>query len=214
VRRIVGKRVVEADLAALRDGFPDVLLDVGTGDGKHALHVARQRPDWLVVGLDANRDNLARTARLAAGKKGQPNVVYAWAAAETLPPALRDVAEIHVLMPWGSLLRGLLGIDDTILRNLATAARDGARLLVTLNLHAWRPPVPEVGDTPEPTPAWVRDVLAQSYARTGWTIDEAHYADDAEIAALATAWSQRLRSSRGRFDVLTITGSRTVTVRS
>ncbi len=213
LRRVTGRQVVElpdAELATLRAGYRAVLLDVGTGDGKHAVHTARQRPDWLVVGLDANRDNMRRAARRAAAnpaRGGLPNLLFVWAAAEQLPAALTGVAELHVLMPWGSLLRGLLGVDGQILATLRAACAPGAGFLVTLNLHAWRPPVPEVGGVAEPTPQWALDDLGATYARHGWQLTGAHYADAAQVEALGTSWSRRLRASRDRFDVLALTGT-------
>ncbi len=211
---MVGNQVhdlTDAQFAQWRTGYRELVLDIGTGDGKHALHLARTRPDWLVVGLDAQPDNMRHTAGRAArkpAKGGQANVVYVWASASALPEALAGAGEVHVLMPWGSLLRGMLDPGGEILAGLAAQARPGAPLLVTLNLHAWRPPVPEVGGTDEPTPESVLSVLAPGYARAGWTLTDAHYADGAEIAALATSWSRRLGASRGQFEVLTVRGHR------
>ncbi len=214
VRRVVGKRVIElnrADLATLRERYGFALLDVGTGDGKHALRFARQRPDWLIIGVDANRDNMCRVAKRAAGRPergGQPNLLLVWAAAERLPAALTDVDQVQVLMPWGSLLRGMLGLDDQILRELARVARPGADLLCTLNLHAWRPVVKAVGDTAEPTPESAIGVLRPAYAAAGWTLREARYADSGTGIPLTTAWSKRLSSSRDQFDVLALRAQR------
>jgi 16S rRNA (adenine(1408)-N(1))-methyltransferase len=78
-------------------------------------------------------------------------------------------------------------------------------LLVTLNLHAWRPPVPEVGDTPEPAPESI-DALAPAYARAGWALESADYPSAAELAELGTSWTKRLGASREMLDVLTIRG--------
>jgi 16S rRNA (adenine(1408)-N(1))-methyltransferase len=44
MRQIIGNRTVDlsgADFARLRGSYRGVLLDVGTGDGKHVLHTAR-----------------------------------------------------------------------------------------------------------------------------------------------------------------------------
>jgi 16S rRNA (adenine(1408)-N(1))-methyltransferase len=212
VRRVVGKQVVQVsgdEFAALRAGYRDVLVDIGTGDGKHAYHLARRRPDTLVIGLDANRDNLRQVSQRAAAKPargGLPNALFLWESAESPPPALRQVGELHVLMPWGSLLRGLFSSDGSMLRGLAELCADGARFLVTLNLHAWRPPVPEVGTAPEPTPASAMGPLAASYAPLGWHLQDAHYLSDSEIAELATSWTRRLGSSRSSLAVLGLTG--------
>lgn len=211
MRRVLGARV--ADLSAeefeqLRAGRADVLLDVGAGDGKHALAVARARPDALVVALDANRDNMRRAATRAAAKPargGLPNAVFVWAAAESLPEEFDGaVNEIHVLMPWGSLLRGMLGADPVILRNLRRVAARGASMLVTLNLHAWRPPVPEVDGVPEPDPSSAATLLAGVYRAAGWKLTGAAYLTPEQVEALATSWTRRLGSSRQHLDVLAI----------
>ncbi|MGH3794552.1 MAG: methyltransferase domain-containing protein [Pseudonocardiaceae bacterium] len=212
MRRVVGKQVIEMsseEFGWLRGDRP-VLLDVGTGDGRHVVRLARQRPHWLVVGLDASRDQMRRTSATAAArpaKGGMPNALFVWASVEQLPDALRDMSEVHVLMPWGSLLRGIVGLDPAILRRLRAASAPGAQLLVTLNLHAWRPPVPEVGTTDEPDPRWARDELAGTYHTDGWRLDAADYLDTAQLDTLATSWGRRLGSSRNNLDVLALTAT-------
>lgn len=215
MRQVVGKQVADltaSDVAALRESYDRILLDVGAGDGKHALQTARMRPDWLIIGLDARRDGMVKASQRAAAKPergGQPNAMYVWSAAEQLPAELTGMDELHVLMPWGSLLRGMVAPGDSpILEGLATASRAGASLLCTLNLHAWRPPVKEVGGIAEPTPESVMKSLSLEYRRTGWEISDAHYASEDELTQLASAWSRRLNSSRNSFAVLVIQACR------
>ncbi|WP_018685137.1 16S rRNA (adenine(1408)-N(1))-methyltransferase KamB [Actinokineospora enzanensis] len=212
MRRVTGKQVVDlgpSEFAELRARHVGAVLDVGTGDGKHALHLARTHPDHLVIGLDAAKDNLRKSAAKSAAsprKGGLPNLLYIWAAAEQLPAELREITELHVLMPWGSLLRGILGDDPAMLSGLANLCAPDARFLITLNLHAWRPPVPEVGDNPEPTPDSATESLGPLLAAAGWHLDEAAYLDADAIAALATSWTRRLNSSRDQLEVLALTG--------
>ena len=205
MRRIRGKQIIELSaeqFAELTARYRNVVLDIGTGNGKHALQLARQRPDQLIIGLDAAKDNL----RKVSGRADAANLLFVWAAAEQLPPELTGIGELHVLMPWGSLLRGMLGDGSAMLAELAIRCRLQARFLITLNLHAWRPPVPEVGAHPEPTPLSALSELGPLYARHGWRLDQAHYLDETGIAELATSWTRRLNSSRDRLDVLALTG--------
>lgn len=214
VRQVVGKRTVELDAAAfarLREPYRELVLDLGTGDGKHVLAEARRRPDALVVGLDAGPDAMRPTAARAAAKPargGVPNALFVWASVEQLPDELAAVTEVHSLMPWGSLLRALATPDESLLRSVATRCVAGAPFLVTLNLHAWRPPVPEVGATAEPTPDDPR--LASAYARAGWRLDAATYPSGEELAALGTSWTKRLGSSRADLAVLALRGAVTL----
>src|SRR4051794_3389178 len=159
MRRVVGKSTVDLDaaaFAALRSPFAGLVLDIGTGDGKHVLAEARRRPDSLVVGLDAGPDAMRRAAPRGAAKPargGAPDALFVWAAVEQLPAELTDVTEVHSLMPWGSLLRAFVTPDVAVLDSVAARCRPGAPFLITLNLHAWRPPVAEVGSSAEPTPS-------------------------------------------------------------
>ncbi|HEX2901813.1 MAG TPA: class I SAM-dependent methyltransferase [Jatrophihabitans sp.] len=206
MRQVRGKKVVELSgeqFQAHRARYRRLLVDVGTGDGKHAYHLARTEPDALVVGLDAAKDNL----RKVSGRTDAANLLFLWAAVEQLPAELRAIDELHVLMPWGSLLRGMLGEPPAVLAGLAARCTPGARFLITLNLHAWRPPVPEVGGHPEPTPDSAQADLAAGYARAGWAIERAWYLDEAGIAELATSWTRRLNSSRDRLAVLALAGT-------
>jgi 16S rRNA (adenine(1408)-N(1))-methyltransferase len=213
VRQVVGRTTLDLSAAAFaqaRAGYEGLVLDIGTGDGKHVLATARRNPGTLVVGLDAGPDAMRRTAARAAAKPakgGQPNALFVWAAVEQLPAELTGVTAVHVLMPWGSLLRAIVAPDEGVLRAIASACAPGAEFLITLNLHAWRPPVPEVGDTAEPTPDSAGDVLAAAYARAGWVLDSAEYLDDAQIAELGTSWTKRLGSSRDALAVLALRGT-------
>jgi 16S rRNA (adenine(1408)-N(1))-methyltransferase len=149
------------------------------------------------------------SARAAAkpAKGGQPNALFVWAAVEQLPVELAGVTDVHVLMPWGSLLRAIIEPDEAVLRRIAVACAPGAQFLITLNLHAWRPPVPEVGAAAEPTPDLATDALAVAYERAGWVLESAAYLDDAQIAELGTSWTKRLGSSRDSLAVLALRGT-------
>jgi 16S rRNA (adenine(1408)-N(1))-methyltransferase len=212
VRQVVGKatrKLPAEQFAQLRGAYRRLVLDIGTGDGKHALATARRQPDALVLGMDASADAMRPASARAAAKPargGVPNAIFVWASVEQLPAELVDVDEVHVLMPWGSLLRAMVRPDADVLRGIACACSADARFLVTLNLHAWRPPVPEVGVTPEPTPDCAAGQLAAAYASSGWRIKSADYLSPEQVAELATSWTKRLRSSRDQLDVLALRG--------
>jgi 16S rRNA (adenine(1408)-N(1))-methyltransferase len=209
IRRIVGRTVTtlsDEQFTDLRGDRP-VLVDVGTGDGKHVVHEARRRPDWLVVGVDAAPAQLQKTSATAARKPvkgGVANALFVQASAESMPVELAGAAQVHVLMPWGSLLRGVLDAQSPVLRSLRGVAAVEAELLITLNLHAWRPPVLDVGETAEPTPSDAQGRLGSAYAGAGWALTSAEYLNEEQIATLATSWARRLNSTRDQFDVLAL----------
>jgi hypothetical protein len=101
-----GKQSYEIDRAScglLVACHEDVLVDIGTGDGRSVRHLAATRPSWLAVGVDAWRENLWEASR-----KAPPNALFVIANALALPREMHGIAGwITVNFPWGSLLEGL-----------------------------------------------------------------------------------------------------------
>jgi 16S rRNA (adenine(1408)-N(1))-methyltransferase len=203
--RVIGKgRTVSfgADaLAELRAGFATTLVDVGTGDGRYAYHVASTDPTRLVIGIDALDEPMGEIAAKSARKPargGRPNLVLVRAAIEALPPELTGVAdEVSVQLPWGSLLEGIVLARDQVLGGLGALCAPGARLAVTLNGEIWLDSTPiRYEHLPVPTPEYVADVVAAGLAEVGISFGGARYASAAEAKALPTTWARKLGHGR------------------
>ena len=88
--RVVGKgrtsEMPASELEALRRAYPKCAVDVGTGDARFAYHLASERPDWLVLGLDVLDEPLGEIAYRAARKaaRGRVERVAAFREAEPL----------------------------------------------------------------------------------------------------------------------------------
>lgn len=185
---------------ALAGGRP-VAVDVGTGDGRHAYHLARTRPGWFVVGLDPVADAM-RESSTRAGRKpargGLGNVLYVVASVEVAPGVLRGRAdEVHVVLPWGRLMSGLLVADAGVVGGIAALGRPGAAVSIVLNGEVWGDPVPvEARDLPEPTVALVEEDLAPAWAALGLRVTGARWLSAAEVAAVPTTWARKLAHGR------------------
>ncbi|MGH7753498.1 MAG: methyltransferase domain-containing protein, partial [Gemmatimonadales bacterium] len=138
-----GKHVISMDGAALRiraTAALRVVVDLGAGDGRWIYRLARLRPDWLCVAVDANAAGLREASRRAARKAsrgGAPNAWFLRAPAEALPSALSGLAdEIHIHFPWGSLLRGVLEPRPPFLAGIARLGKPGAALSICVNQSA------------------------------------------------------------------------------
>jgi trans-aconitate methyltransferase len=109
-----------------------VAIDVGTGDGAYARRLAAADPGLLVVGIDANADNLRTASRRAGASEargGLPNLLFGRLALERAPGALEGLADrLSVLLPWGSLLRAAAGGEPEGLRRLRGLCAPGAEL--------------------------------------------------------------------------------------
>jgi 16S rRNA (adenine(1408)-N(1))-methyltransferase len=205
ITRVVGKgRTTEltADaLAELQARYPVTALDVGTGDGRFAYHLASTQPERLVIGLDALAENMGERAATAArkpAKGGRPNLVFVHAAIEAPPSELAHVAdEVHVLLPWGGLLEGIVLARDDVIAGVATLCRSGARVMITLNGEIWLDSTPaRYAQLPLPTPEYVAEVVSPGFARVGIELGPARYSTTDEAKALPTTWARRLGHGR------------------
>ena len=205
ITRVIGKgRTVTVDADAFADllgGYAKTAVDVGTGDGRFAYHLASVDPGRLVVGIDAIDEPMGEIAAKAArkpAKGGRPNLLLVRAAIEALPAELQGVAdEVSVQLPWGSLLEGIVLARDDVLAGLAALCRPGARVTVTLNGEIWLDSTPaRYEHLPVPTPEYVADVVAAGMERVGIRIGVARYSSAAEAKELRTTWARRLGHGR------------------
>jgi 16S rRNA (adenine(1408)-N(1))-methyltransferase len=185
VECIRGKTYASIDVDSTgMSGYEDVLIDVGTGDGRYVLHVARSSPQWFVIGVDACRDNLRKASRKAPG-----NALFVIANALALPGELAGTAsKITVNFPWGSLLSGLLDGEPALLEGLPAIARPGAKLEIRLNAEA----LAEAGYTPQSGGAQVQRALCEA----GFKVGDPLPLDARELRHCHTTWAKRLAYGR------------------
>jgi 16S rRNA (adenine(1408)-N(1))-methyltransferase len=172
-----------------------VIVDLGTGDGKAVLAAAAADARALVIGLDADASAMAESSRRAARPArtgGFPNALFVVASAERVPPALCGLADqVGVLFPWGSLLRGVLGLDDEAARGVAALLRpDGGGVDVLVSVT----PRDGVGGIDLFDGPGI-DRLAQAHRRFGLELMSAVPASVAEVRATRSSWGRRLLGS-------------------
>lgn len=167
------------------------MIDLGTGDGRFVLATAAADPTALVIGVDASADAMAEASRRAAGpakRGGVPNALFVVAAAESPPSELAGIADsVSIHLPWGSLLRGALALDDAVAAGIAGLLAPSGRVEILL--------APAVRDRLAPEVDVARrltDGLADGWRRHGLALCEARLATDAEIAAARSTWARRL----------------------
>jgi 16S rRNA (adenine(1408)-N(1))-methyltransferase len=169
-----------------------VTIDVGTGDGRAVLAAAGRQPGTLALGLDANAAAMAEASRRAAraGRKGGlENARFVLGAAEAPPPELAASADlVTVTFPWGSLLRGCVGLDPVVAAGVAgLVGADGSLELLLA-------PADRDGLDGLPTSAEALVVAAaRAFECHGFDVAEARAATPAEIAASGSTWARRLR---------------------
>ena len=128
-------------------------------------------------------------------RSGLPNALFVVAAAERPPDELCALAaEVTILFPWGSLLRGALALPDGLeaAAGIAALVAPGGvvRALVSID--------PRDGLVIPSIDADDRPRLAERWARHGLTLAAFEPAGQEEIRASGSSWARRLAVGRGR----------------
>jgi hypothetical protein len=167
--------------------YSQLLLDLGTGDGRFVRHTAVSHPAMLAIGLDACRDPLR-----AGGRRVPDNTLFLVANVLEPPVELvalrRQLSHLTIHFPWGSLLTGLLAGDTNLLSLCADVARPGARLEVWLNAGA----LAEAGFELEAGARRVRRTLRS----IGFEVETPEPCDARALRACPTTWAHRLAFGR------------------
>jgi 16S rRNA (adenine(1408)-N(1))-methyltransferase len=172
-----------------------VTIDLGTGDGRSVLELAARQPATLVLGLDASAAAMVESSRRAAAparRGGRSNARFVLAAAENPPPALAGVADlVTVRFPWGSLLRGCVGLDPAVAAGVAGLVAPRGTLEVLL--------APSARDGLEDVPREVDGIVAAAaatFVSFGFDLEMGRAATREEIAASGSTWAKRLAAGR------------------
>ena len=165
-------------------------MDIGTGDGRAVLRRAAAEPRALVVGIDAAASAMIDASR-RADRRGPTNAMFFAAGVEGLvgTPLAGHADLVTVQFPWGSLLRGIVGLDDAALCGVASLLVPDGRLEVLASV------VPSDG-----VPGMVcLDAGAEPTIRGAWSaaglrLTAMRLASAAEVAASGSTWARRLRA--------------------
>jgi 16S rRNA (adenine(1408)-N(1))-methyltransferase len=170
-----------------------VIVDLGTGDGRAVLARAAAEPDSLVIGVDAAAAAMAESSR-RADRRRMANVLFLADGVEHLVDSpLAGAADlVTVILPWGSLARGILGVDAAALAGIAAVLAPGGRLDVLVSVT----PSDHVADLPRLAAAHATPI-ASAWSSAGLRLTSMTPATDAEVAASGSSWARRLRSGAG-----------------
>ncbi len=158
--------------------------DIGTGDGKYAIDLARRASDTAVVAIDANLDHL-RGAR----RRDPANLRFVTANALAWPlESLPRVDAVTINFPYGSLLRGLVERDPALLERLDALLAPGGSIEARVNATA----LIAGGLDPSRAPAAIASALRQV---AGVRVSM-RPVDRDELCAFPSSWARRLGFGR------------------
>jgi 16S rRNA (adenine(1408)-N(1))-methyltransferase len=199
--------LADDEFESLASDYEDVVIDLGTGDGRFVLRTARERPQSLVIGIDPVQDAMADVARRSSAKPsrgGVPNALFLVASAEALPTVLSSKASlVSVNYPWGSLLRTLVLPDPEGMRALVGLLQPGGRLIALLNAsvtddrdYGERLGLPPLED------AHLDERLVPGWQESGLEAVSWHRLEPDEEPSHHTTWGRRLVRGSNRSTIV------------
>jgi 16S rRNA (adenine(1408)-N(1))-methyltransferase len=138
----------------------------------------------------------SRRAGARGSRGGLPNVVFLADGVERLPADLDGLADlVTILFPWGSLLRGALGLDEAVAASIVRLLAPAGRLEIVLSVVE-RDRAAIGGDGPF-GPDDV-DSMMRAFAGLGLELLEVCRLAPDEIRATGSTWARRLRTDPER----------------
>ena len=174
-------------------------MDFGTGDGVFAYRIAKERPNTLVIGTDANPDGLWAISQRAARKPsrgGLVNLLFGRLSLQDAPGELIHIADaVTVLFPWGTLLQALAVPEAEALRKIAFIGKPGARVRFLFGYGTGKEArtMRELKLPPLEDPSVLRH-LELAYADAGLQV-EARYASREEVSSVKSTWAKKMTFS-------------------
>jgi 16S rRNA (adenine(1408)-N(1))-methyltransferase len=169
-----------------------VIVDAGTGDGRAVLERAAAAPTALVIGLDAAVTAMAESSR-RAHRRGPRNAIFLAAGIEVVAtsPLAGRADLVLVRFPWGSLLRGILGLDRAALEGLASLpnANGGIEVLASVVPSDRVEGIDCLDASTEPA-------IRRAWRGVGLDLATMRPATTDEIAGSASTWARRLGRDR------------------
>ena len=157
----------------------------------------------MFIATDANPDALSETAARASRKPsrgGRSNLICIAEPLEVIARELPAAADrVTVILPWGSLLRGLVQPEDTSLTQLHSLCAPHACVEIVFSYDYKR-------DASERAPlglmniheTHVQRVLPEVYERMGLGVTSVERISQHELGRYETTWAKRLAFGRQR----------------
>ena len=203
MRILLGTKVTEAP-PGWQEVFAGrrVVVDLGAGDGRWAYESARADGASFYIAIDPDSEALAEYAFKASRKPargGVKNACFVVASVEQLPSELSAIADVvRVNFAWGSLLRGLIEPQRSVLRGLASLLKPGGGFEIVLSYVPEYDPNAFNGEQLSAPNQTSLDALRPAYAIAGLQIEDVHGVSQEEALAIPSSWGRRLLHVRAR----------------
>ncbi len=201
---VKGNKTIDQDrekFLKLSNKYDEVILDIGTGDGRYVFKNALENPNKLYIGIDTLAKQMEEFSKKARKNKLE-NAVFIIGSVEHLPGELNDAADIvNIILPWGSLLKNITNPQKEVIGELVKVMKMDANLEIILGYD----PELEPSETARlGLPTVIDDDLIQGviapklFEFGGLELTQYCRIGKRELESFETTWSKKLTFGKNR----------------
>lgn len=178
-----------------------IIVDIGTGDGKFTYKIAKENPDRFVIGIDPSHKSLEKTSGKIYKKEvkgGLKNALFVLANIEDLPDELEGAAnQVFINFPWGSLLKGIVLVEDKTWNNIKKICQKGAIIDIVLGYDVnYEQGKSRELDLPDLDLEYIEKKLIPKLSEKGFKTIERREIDKEDLKDYPSGWAKRLAYGR------------------
>lgn len=188
--------------------YQKTIADLGAGEAKQTLRLARSNPENSYYAIEPNQSSYSDTEKKASKKEskgGVQNIKFINSSIEQITDELFDTFdEIQVNFPWGSLLEGVIIPTEDVIENIVKIAKDGCKLIITTTYDdKFEKDFKTERNLPEISFQYIDENLRKSYEAFGIEIEMIKVLSSLEKKEIDSPWGKKILSTRDR-EVYTI----------
>ena len=198
------KEIIEIDsIKSLLEGYGQVIVDLGTGNGKFAYKEAIKNQNIFYIGIDPIGENIIKYYKKKKKKLKRynlKNLVFVISPIQDIDEDLFNlVDDIYINFPWGSLLEGIVKGEEKLLKNIYSLAKDGGNIHLTFTYSS----IYEAGEIerrclPLLSLEYIDIILRDEFMAMGINILDYGYLEEYKLKSFGTLWSKRIYLTKDR----------------
>lgn len=183
--------------------YKKVIADIGAGDAKQTIRLARKNPNNLYYAIEPNYTSYKDTERKASRKEskgGVQNIRFINSSIEQIPDELSDTFdEIQINFPWGTLLEGVIIPLPNVLESIVKIAKPNCKIIIiTTYDDKFEKEFRVSRGLPKLSIDYIQNKLSLAYQEFGLLIKRCELITDNSKLAIDSPWGKKLISARQR----------------
>jgi 16S rRNA (adenine(1408)-N(1))-methyltransferase len=180
-----------------------IIVDIGTGDGKFVYELAKEHPSRFIIGIDLSKENVRELSAKIYKKPsrgGLKNALFVLASAFDLPSELNNIVnQVFINFPWGSLLKGVVSVDDKLWNGIKRVCKRGAFIDVLFGYdQSLDRTETERLNLPNLDLDYIQKTMIPRLISLGFSVSKAEIFDGKDVFDYPSTWAKKISFRQGR----------------